>query len=133
MPRRVRFLDAGAGTGEDCAAAAVELMDLYARREVEAWEVVCVELSQASVDAMHRRFSACGVGPESLLPGGRVRVVTGSYLNETLMADLGTFDIVHSSGSLHHVPDPDEGLLLLRKALAEGGLLYLQLPQPTPF
>ena len=44
----------GAGTGEDCVGAAQELEDLAARRLVDAWEVVCIELSAASVQAIYR-------------------------------------------------------------------------------
>jgi SAM-dependent methyltransferase len=88
-PRRV--LEVGSGTGDFAAVVA-------------APEVVCVDSSQAAVDA------ARGHGLEAVL--GDVR---------ELPFEDGEFDVVVCSQTLYHVPDRDRGIAELARVLRPGG------------
>jgi SAM-dependent methyltransferase len=49
----------------------------------------------------------------------------------TKVGELGaTFDQIVCTGVLHHLPDPDAGLIALRDVLAPGGVMHLMLYAP---
>ena len=49
----------------------------------------------------------------------------------TQVGELGeTFDQIVCTGVLHHLPDPDAGLMALRDVLAPGGVMHLMLYAP---
>jgi SAM-dependent methyltransferase len=49
----------------------------------------------------------------------------------TEVGELGaTFDQIVCTGVLHHLPDPDAGLMALRNVLAPGGVMHLMLYAP---
>ena len=43
----------------------------------------------------------------------------------------GPYDVIHSYGVLHHLPDPEQGLAQLESQLAEGGLLSIMVYNDT--
>jgi SAM-dependent methyltransferase len=88
-PRRV--LDAGCGTGELAALVA-------------APQVVCVDLSDAAIDAARSRGLDARVADVQSLP----------------FAD-GEFDVVLGNWMLYHVPDLDRGLAEISRVLRPGG------------
>ncbi|MEZ0372952.1 MAG: class I SAM-dependent methyltransferase, partial [Candidatus Sericytochromatia bacterium] len=102
----LRILDAGCGTGFSTLK--------LAQANPEA-EVVAVDLSESSLAIARARLDAAGVDPK------RIRLLQAD-LQE--LSDLGQFGYIHSSGVIHHLPDPAAGLRRLRAALEPDGLAY---------
>ncbi|MCX6007719.1 MAG: class I SAM-dependent methyltransferase [Chloroflexi bacterium] len=63
-----------------------------------------------------------------------IRVLTGSLSNitEVMAAEL-PLDCVILSGVLEHIRDVEQALLRIRGLLAEGGLLFIEVPDATDF
>ncbi|HET8748596.1 MAG TPA: class I SAM-dependent methyltransferase [Ramlibacter sp.] len=101
-----RTLVAGGGTGDAAIFLAAQLQDCEA-------EVVCLDLSEASLAIARQRAAALGL--ES-----RIRWVRASLL-EAPRLGLGLFDYITCLGVLHHLADPDAGLRALVEVLGEGG------------
>ncbi|MBN2067512.1 MAG: class I SAM-dependent methyltransferase, partial [Candidatus Diapherotrites archaeon] len=99
-------LDLGSGTGEKAVAFA-----LYCK------EAVGVELSDHSVKKARELASK--------FKAKNVKFVQGDILQG--LNSLGKFDIVISSGVLHHLTDPYAGFLECTKHTKEGGLLSVEL------
>ncbi|MFT5460914.1 MAG: SAM-dependent methyltransferase [Myxococcota bacterium] len=99
-----RVLDAGCGTG----AALAPLARLH-----PGVEVVGLDLSREAV--AQAAASAAG------LPN--VQLAVGSLTDPELPDELGTFDVIHASGMLHHLPDPAAGFRALARLLAPDGVL----------
>jgi SAM-dependent methyltransferase len=55
----------------------------------------------------------------------RVRFVQGSVDDQSAVSNLGKFDLVYSTFSLHHWDDPVKSLKTLYDAVGEGGMLYI--------
>ncbi len=107
--RHQSILDAGCGNGE--------LTDALA-----AWqtEVVGLDLSDSVVRAEQRRSSP------------RVHYVQGDLLYNPLRRER--FNLIYSSGVLHHTPDPRGSFGTLVKLLLPGGRIYIWLygaPDPS--
>jgi SAM-dependent methyltransferase len=105
--RGKRVLDAGCGHGE------VELALLKTGAEV-----FVVELSD-SVDDVWRRLRAAS--PED---AGRIHIVQGSI--HTLPLRERAFDLVHSAGVLHHMPDTFQGFEAVSRRVRPGGACYVE-------
>lgn len=105
-----RALVAGGGTGDAAIFLAAQL------READA-EVVCLDLSEASLAIARRRAALRGLEQ-------RVRWIHGSILDVTRLG-LGRFDYISCLGVLHHLADPDEGLRALAGVLTEDGAMGL--------
>ncbi|HSB73122.1 MAG TPA: methyltransferase [Candidatus Methylomirabilis sp.] len=105
-----RGLVAGGGTGDAAIFLAAQL------READA-EVVCLDLSEASLAIARRRAALRGLEQ-------RVRWVPGSILDVARLG-LGRFDYISCLGVLHHLADPDGGLRALEDVLAEDGAMGL--------
>jgi SAM-dependent methyltransferase len=88
-PRRV--LDAGSGSGDYAAVLPVQ-------------EVVCVDQSQAAVDAARERGLEAHVADIADLP-----------------FDDASFDVVVCNHVLYHLPDRDRGIAELARVLRPGG------------
>ncbi|MFZ0089978.1 MAG: class I SAM-dependent methyltransferase [Solirubrobacteraceae bacterium] len=109
-------------------------------------------LSQRGVDPTGKRFGdiACGTGlilldyaqefPEAQFTGFDITEASVASANETLRSEDVTnaqaqqqnimeleleseFDYVLSWGTIHHLPDPEEGVRILCRALKPGGIL----------
>lgn len=98
-------LDAGCGTGEK----SLYMAGLGTR------QVIGIDLSSASI--RHAQQNAASFGIRN------VEFINGSVL-ELPFADR-LFDIVHSSGVLHHTPDPYGGFREVVRVLKPGGVVIV--------
>jgi SAM-dependent methyltransferase len=114
MRRNCRFLVAGGGTGD----AAIGIMEQLMHGG-ENSEVVYVDISSASLDIAKKRARIRGFEDKIIWK-------QGSLLSVAEM-DIGTFDYINSSGVLHHLADPAEGLKALVSVLKPDGILCLML------
>jgi hypothetical protein len=113
LPWKIRALDAGTGTGADCTMMALELNDLKDSGAIGEFELVCMDLSSASLAHTRKRLAGWGI----LEDIKSVRVLQGSYTDSKFMAHLGQFDYIHAEGSLQALPDPLEGFRALSARL----------------
>jgi SAM-dependent methyltransferase len=104
---RVRFLDAGCGTGHYLVGVAKHHPD---------WDCYGLDLSQASLEVAEKLAD---------LHGAQVTLGRGSYLEP--LPFRGQFDVVAALGTIHHAADPVAGLRILRGALRDDGFLLLHL------
>ena len=103
-----RALVAGGGTGDSAIFLAAQL------RSTDA-DIVCVDISEASLDIARQRARSRGL--ES-----RIRWIHGSLLDAPRMG-IGAFDYISCLGVLHHLPDPDAGLRALAEvSTVDGGM-----------
>lgn len=105
--RPPRILDAGCGRGVGLVATAV----LHPKAEVLGIDLCEHSLADARAEADALR-----------LRNVRVQQVDLMTL-EGLEVPPGGFDVIHSSGVVHHLPDPQIGLRRLAKVLAPGGVV----------
>lgn len=106
-PERRRILDVGTGPGW-----------FLLHGKERGWETLGVEPSRAAAE--HAR----GLGLE----------VVEEFLDDRTAARLGTFDAVHLSEVLEHLPDPTRCLELCRDLLSPGGLISITVPNDySPF
>jgi SAM-dependent methyltransferase len=103
-----RVLIAGCGTG-------YEPIDLA--RTDPSLAVTALDLSAASLAYGQRMTAALGVT--------NVRFVQGNLLEAARLG--GAFDLVSSTGVLHHMARPGDGLAALARVLKQGGVLRIAL------
>lgn len=104
---RRRILDVGSGPG---------FFLLYGKQR--AWQVLGIEPSIQA--ASHSRELGLKIIED--------------FLTEETARQLGTFDVVHMSEVLEHIPDPRGMMRLARNLLAPGGLLCVVVPNDyNPF
>lgn len=84
-------------------------------------EVLAIDVS-TSVDRAYRHFAALG--------NDRTHFVQGDLMKPPFRP--GTFDVVYSTGVLHHTPDTRTTLEAIAPALATGGTIYVWLYGTTP-
>jgi 2-polyprenyl-3-methyl-5-hydroxy-6-metoxy-1,4-benzoquinol methylase len=101
----LRILDAGCGTG---------FSTLKLAQANPGAEIIAIDLSQSSLNIAQERLKQAELG-------SGVAFLQGDLQN---LPALGLFDYIHSSGVIHHLPDPQAGLENLRAALAPQGLAY---------
>lgn len=106
-----RCLVAGGGTGDAVIYLAEQL------RETNA-EIVYLDMTEAPRRVAEARAEARGLR--------NIHWVTASLL-DTPKLGLGKFHFINSSGVLHHLPEPKEGLQSLTSALHDSGAMYLML------
>lgn len=104
-----RFLIAGQGTGDTTVFLAEQLRGSDA-------EIVSIDLSTASIGICKKRLAERGLT--------NVTVHHMSIL-DLPTAGLGQFDFIESSGVLHHLADPEEGLRALASVLKDDGLMSI--------
>ncbi|HYW91795.1 MAG TPA: class I SAM-dependent methyltransferase [Gammaproteobacteria bacterium] len=110
-----RFLDIGCGSG----------LSMLAALKLGAASVVGVDIDENSVEAATRclsRFAAHGPW----------QVARASVFDPSL-GQLGSFDVVHSWGVLHHSGDLWKALETATTRVNDGGLLAVALYRKTPF
>lgn len=104
-------LVAGAGTGDATIFLAHQLRDM-------GGHVTHLDFSRASTQVAQKR--------------AKVRGLTHiTWVHESLLElpglGLGPFDYINCTGVLHHLEDPDEGLLALKSALKPDGAMGIML------
>ena len=106
-PHRRRILDAGSGPG---------FFLLHGKQR--GWQVLGIEPSAQA--AAHSRE----LGLE----------IVEDFLTDETVNELGTFDVVHMSEVLEHIPDPRGMMQLARRLLTPGGLICVAVPNDyNPF
>jgi SAM-dependent methyltransferase len=107
MPKPLRVLVAGGGTGDATVMLAQQLRDA-------GWpaELVYLDLSTAARGICEARAAARGLDT--------IRFVTGALEDLPALAP-GPYDYIDCCGVLHHLADPAAGLGRLVSALAPGG------------
>ena len=107
-PERPRVLVAGCGTGRHALLAA----QLY-----QASALVAVDLSRASLAYAIRKAKAIGIDSIAFYQADILE----------LPAHLAPFDVIESSGVLHHMASPQAGWQALAQLLKPGGLMKIAL------
>lgn len=123
----LEVLMAGCGTG-------YEAVDIA--RTDPTLRITAIDLSAASLSYAKRMADGLGISNISfvrgdilsLFPGeGRGPVEIGSTLDPGLRRGTGPFDLIVSTGVLHHLESPAEGLAALAAVLRPGGVIRLGL------
>lgn len=105
---RIEALNAGCGTGQHPIETALRIAGI---------DVLAIDLSLASLGYARRQAERLGLR--------NIRFAQADILE---LAGLGRdFDLIDSSGVLHHLADPERGLAILRGLLREHGLMRLSL------
>lgn len=106
-----RVLDAGCGTGDATIFVAEQLRDTGAR-------ITALDLSATSLGIVRRRLEKRGLA-------GAVDLVQAP-IEEARSMGVGEFDLISTSGVLHHLPSPEAGLRALRDLLKpDGGMAVM--------
>ena len=106
----LRVLDAGCGTGDSTICMAEQLRDTGAR-------VTALDFSSASLEVTRRRAEMRGLDNIDYVE---------APLEELPWLGVGEFDFVLSSGVLHHLASPEQGLEALREVLRpDGGIAVM--------
>lgn len=106
-----RVLVAGAGTGDASIFLGEQLRATNAR-------IVHLDLSTASIRVAQERAAIRGLT--------NIEFIHDSLLNLPELG-LGQFDYINCSGVLHHLADPNAGLVALKNALAPEGAMGIML------
>lgn len=104
---RVRFLDAGCGTGHYLVGVA---------KKYPEWECHGIDLSQASLDIAQALAERHGVS---------ISLTRGSYLDPLPFEHK--FDFIAAIGTIHHAADPVRALENLRDHLTDDGFIFVHL------
>lgn len=107
------MLDAGCGNGELTRAVAEYGV-----------EIVAMDFSRSVERARQRLFQ------KGFPVSGRVHYLQGNVLE--LPVRRRSFDLVHSSGVLHHTPSTERAFRSVAQATKPGGKLYVQLYRRRP-
>jgi 2-polyprenyl-3-methyl-5-hydroxy-6-metoxy-1,4-benzoquinol methylase len=102
-----RVLDAGCGTGQRLVAMA---------RQFPQAEFTGLDLSTTSLEVASSLVAKNGLSNVKLT---QADLSSGSI--------PGRYDVVVSTGVIHHLPSPRAGIEALTRSLSDGGLLYLWL------
>ena len=106
-----RLLDAGGGTGDTIIHMAEQLRDTDA-------QLVYVDMSEQSMAIAKARAEVRGLE--------NIRFINGSLLDLPKMG-LEPFDYIVSTGVLHHLVEPTDGLAALRAVLKDDGAMSIML------
>lgn len=104
-----RFLEVGAGPGYQTVKVAKAHPDAHIR---------ILEPSPAMIAIAQAYFQEQGVAD-------RIDIAQGVVEDAALIGELGAFDLIYSSFSLHHWQEAAKGIANLSRALAEDGVLLL--------
>ncbi|CAI3944958.1 bifunctional 2-polyprenyl-6-hydroxyphenol methylase/3-demethylubiquinol 3-O-methyltransferase UbiG [Commensalibacter papalotli (ex Botero et al. 2024)] len=112
----LKILVAGCGTGD----AAIMMAQQISRQNC-AGEVVCLDRAEAVLNIVKERAKVRELT--------NLRFVQGSIFDLPSL-DLGKFDYIDCCGVLHHLPDPDKALRILKGTLNIGGGIGLMVYAP---
>ena len=105
----IRVLDAGCGRGVGLLGCATLQPDV---------EFTGIDINRVALQELQEQIKARG------LSNVRVQEINLMTL-EGLDVPEGGYDVIYSSGVLHHLSDPDEGLRQLRSVLAPHGVISM--------
>lgn len=105
---RIDALNAGCGTGQHPTEMAMRIAGI---------QILAVDLSLSSLCHAKRMAQECGVA--------NIEFAQADILE--LGAIHRRFDLIESSGVLHHLADPERGIYVLRGLLRPGGVMRLSL------
>jgi ubiquinone/menaquinone biosynthesis C-methylase UbiE len=108
LHRTGRFLEVGPGGGYQTAIVA---------ERYKPEEIVGLEYSSDMMKVAEGYMNQKGLE--------KIKFVNGAVENTDLIKDLGRFDLVYSTFSLHHWTDPAVGIRNLYESLYEGGILFI--------
>ncbi len=111
--RPFRILVAGGGTGDSSTALGQQLQAIGCEGEV-----VYLDLSKTSLKIARDRAKAAGLSNVTFLQGS---------LLEVGAMELGKFDYINCSGVLHHLDEPEAGMLALSGVLAPHGAMGIMI------
>jgi SAM-dependent methyltransferase len=103
------YLEVGAGTGILAAMIAEDNPDVH---------ITAVEISPDIVTVAREYI-------EERKLDDRIRFVALDAADEELMEELGKFDLVYSTLSMHHWKDPEKVIGNLLKVVGAGGVLFI--------
>ena len=104
-----KYLDVGAGTGNLAAIIA---------QNNSAVEITALEISTDMVT----------VGEEYIREKGlqsQIKFIKGDAIDKETIDELGKFDLIYSTYSLHHWENPEKVVANLGSRLSDNGVLYL--------
>ncbi|KAF5416459.1 MAG: Ubiquinone biosynthesis O-methyltransferase [Candidatus Methanogaster sp.] len=104
-----RYLEIGAGTGTLAAMIAEDNPDVH---------ITAVEISNDMVTVAREYI-------EERKLNDRIRFVALDAADGVMMGELGEFDLVYSTLSMHHWKDPEKVIGNLLKAVGAGGVLFI--------
>jgi SAM-dependent methyltransferase len=104
-----RYLEAGAGPGF--------LATIIARQNPEV-TITAVDISPGMSVVANEYITEKGLGD-------RIKYLIGDSTDEKLMKELGKFDFVYSTYSVHHFEDPEKAISNLWDGVANNGILYI--------
>jgi SAM-dependent methyltransferase len=104
-----KYLDVGAGTGNLAATIAQNNPDV---------EITALEISADMVTVGEEYVRNKGLG-------GQIKFIRGDAVGKETMNELGEFDLVYSTYSLHHWENPRKVIDNLMSSLGDNGVLYL--------
>ena len=104
-----KYLDVGAGTGNLAAVIAQNNPDV---------EIMALEISTDMVTVGEEFIRNKGLQ-------GQVKFIKGDAVDKVTMNELGEFDLIYSTYSLHHWENPRKVIDNLMSNLGDNGVLYL--------
>jgi SAM-dependent methyltransferase len=107
-------LEAGCGTG----SAALYFARMF-KKLPGTQRVVAIDISEHSLQILRERMKLYG-----LVEDEDIEVIHGSILDIPDM-ELGLFDVVESTGVLHHLHSPEAGLQALERVLKPNGAMNI--------
>jgi 2-polyprenyl-3-methyl-5-hydroxy-6-metoxy-1,4-benzoquinol methylase len=106
---RGKCLEVGAGPG---------ILACLLAKEHPGIDITAFDFSPAMVDLAREYISRKGLET-------RIHYVCGDVNSQKEMEQLGTFDLIYSSFSLHHWRDPEKSIRNLWSGLKDSGVLYI--------
>jgi len=105
-----RFLEMGAGPGFLAVMLAKKYSDI---------DITLVDFSPDMADVAVEYIGGSGIEK------GRLHYIVGDVADTAFMQELGTYDCVFTTFSLHHWSNPEVSLINLWRAVERGGVLYI--------
>lgn len=104
-----KYLDVGAGTGD--------LATIIAQNNPNV-EITALEISADMVTVGEENIRNMGLQ-------GRIKFIKGDAVDKETINELGEFDLIYSTYSLHHWENPRKVIDTLMSNLGNNGVLYL--------
>lgn len=103
------YLEMGAGPG---------LLAIMVARQNPEINITAIDLSPDMATVANEYISNNGLE-------NRIRYLVGDVCDEKMLGELGKFNLVYSTFSLHHWEEPEHSLRNLWNAVEDNGILYI--------